>query len=813
MLMSLVVNRILAVLIVFSVFLTGVAHSYPRPSGKSKTASEISAAGKRETYNDCDREVLENNPLTGKCRSAFPPLDSGDGLGSQDFFISQDRRFLTSYLLTYPGRPRIKSNTGTAVIRGETFVISALFFARDEATLTEVLQNTELQAKIMGQWVDKRTLGDADHGAISNLRRYYVPKCGLSAVSKFKRSLDLYEKFSLLAYTLMTNSGGLRVPERGGPTGPIELTSLGSTVRNGTTVLPGREIREVLPELAREEPRGLMPLPGGAPPAPMPWSRGGDFLSPGGLTASDAQAMADAALEDASQILDPGGMVTGTVEFCTPKTLPYYWTAVHFLHTPQNGEMMLRFHVDSDLTGVKNINIVEEPFVVYSAAAAKLDVPDNDGNRDFSLSIYAAGDAILPDRARVYYDKNTPAISDILAVPHSTSAVLNNDAVEVTINGRIVKKVTASGKFPYRKHFWDAIDEEFKTKTVSRDGDIEPISMKGKVAYQVTIGGFTSEIADFNMPPPLTFALMGDSFSSGEGAPRPPLATAWLDRDCHRSINSGLFRGVNKFIKEANKPVDFVFKACSGARVQHITNNAQCGKWDGNTCTALKQTKSQANLAKDWMDSQGYDHITAAIFSIGGNNVGFANVIERAITSPGDGTSQETRDMVDDGFEDLNSTNVDSVKSYRSINRVLSNKLGVRNIIILGYPDMPHDTDGEICNSDCPHPDGFNTIVQDELRYGNTIFTRLTDAIKDTRNMGWRYVDIFAATRNHGICVCDNIFYTTFEMSRSASIKARCKLGVGSLPGGESCSFHPNERGYGKYVTPIVDELKALYNR
>ncbi len=339
---------------------------------------------------------------------------------------------------------------------------------------------------------------------------------------------------------------------------------------------------------------------------------------------------------------------------------------------------------------------------------------------------------------------------------HRASANISANVYEVTINGRTVKKLTATGRFPFRKSFWDDVALNDVTQIVSQQGDVRPIPINGgaNVAYRMEVANFVSPVANFRMPPKLTFALMGDSFSSGQGAPMLYPRSAWIDNNCHRSRYSGLYRAMNQFIKGSNKAVDYVFKACEGAIIKDMLDEAQPEKRksDGTPEGKLKQRKAQVDLVKDWMTDKGYSHLNAALFSIGGNNVGFANSITHAIISPWiDATELPwLRSEIDVGFAYIN-----GLDGYRKIDTVLTDKLNVKNIIILGYPDLIHNIDGSICTSDCPHPDGsFNTIQRTEFEYGNTILSRLTSAASSAGDLpNWHYANLEGVLVRWAVCL------------------------------------------------------------
>jgi len=536
--------------------------------------------------------------------------------------------------------------------------------------------------------------------------------------------------------------------------------------------------------------------------------------------------MLDAAIEKSVKDLNA---VTENRPSCPAKTLPYYWTMVVVRYSPELNETQIRLHVNSDLTGKKDFALTKA-FKVYLAASQPHAMPTKDGDREFSFEVFASGDVSFgaSGQASVVYDQDT-----LSSTAHRASASVTTP-IEVIINSRSVKRWRAAGRFPFTKSFWDDVRSRDVSQTVSQQGDLNPIAIKGdaRVAYRMEVGtsptAFVSGSATFTMPPPLTFALLGDSYSAGQGAPiLSKLEGPWLDDDCHRSRSSGQYIAVNQFIKASNKACDYLFKACEGAVIQDVIDQAQRTKHepDGTTHGDLKQSKAQVDLVRDWMTEKGYSHLNVALFGIGGNNSGFEPAIEAAIIGWEpfgeygwkDGTdNQKLRSQVDAGFAYINGAN-----GYKRIDTVMRDRLKVGDIIIFGYPDVTHNSDGTICKTDCSDPPEGSTstnivphsISAEELGYGDTVMSRLTAAVGLAGKLpGWHYVDIFHATKNRGICACQNICLTTWTVATTPGpVNFACVRGKGAMINGASCSFHPNGRGYQLYVAPILAQLVSLY--
>lgn len=748
----------------------------------------------QETYNACDLEVLKTDLRSGKCNEAFPPLNSGACLSSQQYCVNP--QYVTARLIAYPGRPGIvDKNNATVVVLGEAFTISAFIIAKDKATLQQVLDSAKVQFQTGNRWVTRATLQGTDYGPLSNIRTYQFSDCGKDWAT-FSRNFEKAEKLYYHAHAGLSRNPRPNVPR---PAPESDLNGIPS-----------------------------------APPSPT----GGLLPVPAGDEQHFWDEVNDAATKRAAKDLDAFAASKGAGS-CEPKTLPYYWTSVSVEVSPELNDTQIRLHVDSTLAGKGTVTLPDR-FKVYTAASALFDMPAIDGNREFSFTIYSSGDMSI----------TTNGATPTVLYGESARPMIRRTGVDVaqigetTINGRpaAVKAWRAKGQMPFRKDYFDEDTRSDVSETAvhAGPGEAHPRAIKAgrSVAYRMEISfaegsrSFVSRSANFTMPNPLTLALMGDSFSAGEGAPDLAAPTPWMNEliggeNCHRSRNSGLFRAVNLFIKESNKPIDYVFVACSGAVIQDMISQPQPSERDEDDHVTRKigvlgpvplaQPKSQIDLVLEWRDSKGYVRVNGALFGIGGNNAGFADVITAALFG---GVPAAVADRADAGLEF-----VEGPSGHKAVASALKVHLGVQKVIILGYPDVVHAANGSVCPTDCSPLGSINTVTPSALNYGAQFLTRLNDAVKSAANLpGWEYADIFAATQNHGMCVCDDMFFNTWTAATGLSLlgpvvqiwtplRLPCSAGNAAIkvPRGASCSYHPSERGYREYVCPILTQLRAVF--
>lgn len=530
---------------------------------------------------------------------------------------------------------------------------------------------------------------------------------------------------------------------------------------------------------------------------------------------------------------------------CPPKALPYYWTTISLKVVPEFNDRRIRLICD-----VGGFATAEVPlkFRTWHAAVTEIRMPDEGGRsergrRDFYFKVVAAPGTDLGS-ARLAYIETSGALGS----PHRAAVDVSSGSPRV-INGVVLMTHTARGRLPFERRYTDDAGAG-RAEVVRHANDESAVAIKSGKTVQYAIlgvsGMYVPSAGTFVMPDPLTIAIMGDSFAAGEGAPDLDGQHPWLRKDddhvgdpddrtdcidcglnCHRSRFSGSFRAVNQFIKESNRACDYVFVACSGAVVQDLISQAQpTGRESDGSPGLLSgqvQPMSQIDLVRAWRDRKAYGGAKCVVVGIGGNNSGFADVIKSAL-GPGDGIGDGAKAIAREGLQYLEGPN-----GYSKLDSELKSRLGVESIVIHGYPDVVHGSDGSVCLTDCHPENAAATLKQEDLTYSVEFLNALNARIRvAARQPGWKYADVFNATRNHGVCNCSQPFFNTWTTATGltlvrgfalivgaavlpSSLRAPCSGGNQALPSGASCAFHPNERGYREYVAPILSQLKALY--
>lgn len=149
------------------------------------------------------------------------------------------------------------------------------------------------------------------------------------------------------------------------------------------------------------------------------------------------------------------------------------------------------------------------------------------------------------------------------------------------------------------------------------------------------------DVHSFTMPRRLVFAMMGDSFGSGEGAPAIG-SKPWINVAGHRSAVSGGEIAISMFRKNyPNIAFDYVNTTSSGAIADDIKSAVAQSKREGTDGQGIStpQAKVLENfLGKPEKDFNynSYKHVDAIIISCGGNDIGFSTIVTHYFGLPTD---------------------------------------------------------------------------------------------------------------------------------------------------------------------------------
>ena len=275
------------------------------------------------------------------------------------------------------------------------------------------------------------------------------------------------------------------------------------------------------------------------------------------------------------------------------------------------------------------------------------------------------------------------------------------------------------------------------------------------------------------------YVAMGDSYSSGEGAWDYEDGTDFDDRDdlwpfndheedhnrCHRSSNaySQVLGSGNEFAGGVT------FAACSGAVITDLSN------------------PNHNNTGEDPQYDALDDDVSLVTMSIGGNDLGFADVVKDCIVNGarGVGFLDKCQAKHDQRIEDrLGELREELVDEYRRIKERAPNA----RIVIVGYPQLFVDN---------PSDDFGNLLYAEDQAWMNEKAGELNAMLRDAaREAGVEFVDPTEAFRAHGIG-SDDPWINDLDWG-----------GPGMMITDPS-SFHPNAAGHAALAELVQQQLES----
>jgi hypothetical protein len=330
-----------------------------------------------------------------------------------------------------------------------------------------------------------------------------------------------------------------------------------------------------------------------------------------------------------------------------------------------------------------------------------------------------------------------------------------------------------------------------------------------------------SDVQEFLMPRPMTIALLGDSYASGEGAPNRPLLrnleTAngaldkgpgmWDDTLCHRSKHGGLRQGIRTLIAEMTTfEFDYVNVTCSGATIGDglITNQFLDDDglpMDPGNRKPGGSKPAQIRQVLDWLETKKYPVLDALVMSIGGNDVGFDWVVTTCLAAILGDCADEIKKVVRQALADLPA-------SYASLNASFiaefqKRRKAIGRVFITEYPDPTNGADGKSCSLgltrgtgnpfDCWGPLEAGISASDFSFLRTEVLAGLNSAVAAAAKAhGWDLVGgIAERSTTRGLCNCNSGYFNTLGQSDHVQ---------GDLYG----SVHPNAAGYTNTYAPQV---------
>lgn len=358
--------------------------------------------------------------------------------------------------------------------------------------------------------------------------------------------------------------------------------------------------------------------------------------------------------------------------------------------------------------------------------------------------------------------------------------------------------------------------------------------------------------------------VMGDSFASGEGVPeinrQPPDSDSnsrettgdpyWWDQKCHRSLLSA---GVQSALKWSSlapwRSTTVLSYACSGAEIGSVetpiandhggilspyvgreTQNQLKSRKTGFSkaygsnshnvniqYSAVEPLDSQINQAIRDLCSGNLDksfavwkcdgeiaHPDLIILSVGGNDVGFGEIIRRSVKGTCDANCID--EIIKPGFAVL-------PLRYEEMANTFRDALKPRRVLMLDYGDPTRDQDGNFCKHDgsplrASRSIGIPllTVTVDEYRLAAQKVVEPLNALGrqlalSRKNEGWAHLNVMAkATNRKGICSKASWFTSSYTAVMKQNRLPQAEYSSGTA--------HPNVIYHSYQADAIVDWMQ-----
>ncbi|MGI9513889.1 MAG: hypothetical protein ACR2OL_13380 [Anderseniella sp.] len=360
----------------------------------------------------------------------------------------------------------------------------------------------------------------------------------------------------------------------------------------------------------------------------------------------------------------------------------------------------------------------------------------------------------------------------------------------------------------------------------------EQFSMLARVLDPASANGMLTQVtAVYQQVEGRLVVGLGDSYGSGEGnpdypanysrsvtladtaRPQPSTLPRWLDPACHRSVYSHQQRiAMQLAVENRRSVVSFIGYACSGSSIANVMRSidTHSDHMEPVTKKTLRDNRVKKGIAttvaqSDWSQldhavrdlcadegaagsqkpikgcSSWHGRPDLVLLSVGGNDIGFANVVKWAVAGTAVGQvrflsgGEKPGNMLRRarGKKDLADCSDDEAglqcrlaMRYASLAVAIENRLGLidRKKIVTGpYPGPMGDEAGRVCSAETVNEgadsEHFIATSDDRLRkLHNKLFAQkqLTNAMKQAvSGIGWTWVDALAwsgAFDRHGVC-------------------------------------------------------------
>ncbi|MHA3725060.1 VWA domain-containing protein [Leucobacter sp. HY1910] len=315
------------------------------------------------------------------------------------------------------------------------------------------------------------------------------------------------------------------------------------------------------------------------------------------------------------------------------------------------------------------------------------------------------------------------------------------------------------------------------------------VSAQGIVGFAASSGDkgkLGSYLGDFLRTPvedghPLV--ILGDSYSSGEGAYNYTNPPKDVSQDCHRSTATYL---VPDF-----RPDQIVNLACSGAVSEDLTNPSHKHKAPPQLTQLDRLKKAPAGV----------------IMSIGGNDFKFSDIITQCVIGNCDKNAEQISGWFSNAKalrEKLSPVYQETWKRINTPERMTQRGGATAPVVVVAYPNLTHASRLGACGTVRFHEATvWHVLGPGEVKVANQLAAHLNAALKaavaDARNNGYEVYFVSdtadAMLPNHSLCAGQESYINGVEL-------------LGKKPSPES--MHPNVAGYRATSGAIINWSRTV---
>lgn len=350
------------------------------------------------------------------------------------------------------------------------------------------------------------------------------------------------------------------------------------------------------------------------------------------------------------------------------------------------------------------------------------------------------------------------------------------------------------------RDYWPTIAKQISgLKNIGKPRFTDNTQLSIQAMYDF-VGSNNYKVAQYSVTAPgenptgMPYLGMGDSFASGQGAYDYINGTDTANSGCHLSVNAYPVMIGNALFVGAHSV------ACSGAETKDINSSPQTYSGQ-NIPHRLESELGKLNMMSSILDrfTPGYviqkrfvDMYNPQIItlSIGGNDIGFSDIIKRCIMPSLKPTCYKTYEDQQELVSSINRVGDTLKNTYKALSGP------GRRVYIIGYPQIV-TTSGSCAN---------NVHLDDsERKLFSDLTVTLNQTIKGAADaVGAQYVDVSDALVGHRMCETNSSQVAVNGLTAGNDMGG---LGI-KVIGAES--YHPNMLGHQLLMQAILKKTNNL---